>query len=113
MNLTLKWRPHAKQRPRATRTGVVYTPKATKEAEAALAKQWREQNDGPPLEGPLSVRLVLADESVTITVVATDEPESRKLRGDLDNYAKTVLDALNGVAWKDDKQIKHLEVIAR
>ena len=26
-------------------------------------------------------------------------------RGDLDNYAKVMFDALNGLVWKDDKQV--------
>jgi Holliday junction resolvase RusA-like endonuclease len=110
----LKWRPHAKQRPRATRTGHVYTPKATKDAEKNLKEQWLAQNAAEPLEGPLAVRLVLSDEAVSITVAEYGEPiESKKLRGDLDNYAKTVLDALNKVAWVDDRQIVHLEVVKR
>ena len=31
-------------------------------------------------------------------------------RIDIDNAAKAVLDALNGVAWEDDKQVKRLVV---
>lgn len=31
-----------------------------------------------------------------------------KNHGDLDNYIKLVSDALNGVAYKDDKQVKEL-----
>ena len=30
--------------------------------------------------------------------------------GDLDNYAKVVLDALNGIVWEDDKQIVELHM---
>jgi crossover junction endodeoxyribonuclease RusA len=30
-------------------------------------------------------------------------------RGDVDNYAKAALDALNGIAWKDDAAVTHLK----
>jgi len=30
---------------------------------------------------------------------------AKTLRGDLDNYVKLTLDALNGVAWEDDRQV--------
>lgn len=29
--------------------------------------------------------------------------------GDLDNYQKTILDALNGVAWDDDRQVEAIQ----
>ena len=38
-----------------------------------------------------------------------EQPKS-KLRGDIDNYAKAVLDALNKIAYKDDKQVVSLYV---
>ena len=38
------------------------------------------------------------------------EQPKKRLRGDIDNYAKSVLDALNGVAYKDDKQIVRLDL---
>lgn len=36
------------------------------------------------------------------------EIHSTRKQGDIDNYAKTVLDALNGVVWRDDRQIRKL-----
>jgi len=32
-------------------------------------------------------------------------PSAKTLRGDLDNYVKLTLDALNEVAWDDDGQV--------
>ena len=101
----LVWTPRAKQRPKTTfKNGHprTFTPKPTLEAEAALARQWV----GQPVEGPIEVFLRLSDTGVDITVMPSPEPTSPKLRrGDIDNYVKLILDALNGVAWKDDRQI--------
>lgn len=33
--------------------------------------------------------------------------------GDVDNYAKSILDGLNGVAWEDDEQVIELHVYRR
>lgn len=37
--------------------------------------------------------------------------EKSKLRGDLDNYTKLIADALNGVAWIDDRQVVKLTAV--
>lgn len=63
---------------------------------------------GPCLDGPVRVTIVLAEDGFDITVEPADHDSH--LRGDIDNYSKTILDALNKVAWKDDRQITELRV---
>jgi len=36
---------------------------------------------------------------------------AKTLRGDLDNYVKLTLDALNGVAWEDDRQVVRISAV--
>ena len=43
--------------------------------------------------------------------VRIDLPGRTKPKGDVDNYAKGVLDALTGVLWKNDKQVDRLIVV--
>lgn len=100
-------RPRAKGRPRVTKTGHTYTPKQTVDYE----KQIREAYNGPFFEeGMLSVKLRFTMSGTEIMIERVglnpdvEQPVSR-LRGDIDNYAKSVLDALNGVAYSDDRQI--------
>jgi len=106
----LSWTPRAKQRPRTAFKGGNYrtfTPRETVDAERALGAQWV----GPPMEGPIEVYIVMSDTDVDITVAHCHAPESPKLRrGDIDNYCKLILDALNGVAWVDDRQIASIYV---
>ena len=33
--------------------------------------------------------------------------------GDVDNYAKSALDALNGIVWLDDRQVAQLTAVKR
>jgi len=108
---SLLWTPRAKQRPRAhvvKGRAVTFTPRETVLAERQLADQWTTV----PAEGPIGVTLELYDDHVYVSVEQIEEPRSVKLRrGDIDNYAKLVLDALNGRAWLDDKQINALYVV--
>ena len=101
----LLWTPRAKQRPRTMYVKGQYrtfTPHETRRAETALREQWV----GEPSEGPLAVSFGLWDDHIEVVMQSCPEPESRKLgRGDLDNYVKLIMDALNGRAWVDDRQI--------
>lgn len=102
-------RPLAKERPRATRTGHVYTPKRTAQYEKKVADAYT----GPliPANHTVEVSLSFSKEGTHIVVTATKNPDWKSsLRGDIDNYVKSILDALNGVAWEDDKQIIELTV---
>lgn len=101
-------RPKSKDRPRMTKTGHTYTTKATRQYEEAFAAEYK----GPCFaEGHLRVKLIF-DIHKTVVVIEPIENlfTESKLRGDIDNYAKSVLDALNGVAFKDDKQVVVLEL---
>ena len=93
-------RPKVKERPRHGRGGHVYTPRDTLEREKAVAAVYM----GPRFEGPIQVWLSFGQDHTEVIIDELDQ-EPTKLRGDIDNYAKLVLDALNGVAWIDDRQV--------
>lgn len=87
------------------RKGRVYTPKATHEYEDSLAVQYT----GPLYEGPIEVHIRFERDHQVVTIRELGSWENNsKLQGDLDNYIKSTLDALNGVAYTDDKLVKVL-----
>jgi Holliday junction resolvase RusA-like endonuclease len=78
----------------------VYTPDTTAQAEIDLGWAFKNANTGwEPLTGPIRIKMLF------VTNLAKG--------GDWDNYAKTVCDALNGIAWLDDSQILEAEVTIR
>jgi len=102
-------RPKVKARPRHTKKGHVFTPKETLIEEDYVAEAWREQV-GRQIEGPVEVSVVYSPACTLLTVV--ESPHNAKtLRGDLDNYIKLTLDALNGVAWVDDIQVVRISAV--
>lgn len=102
--------PIPKARPRFTRTGRTYTPKATVEQEERIRAAYRAAG-GVTFEGPLAVHIL-----AVMSIPRNTGKKARESlfwhgkRPDADNLAKTVLDALNGVAYKDDGQVARLEV---
>lgn len=98
--------PKTKQRPRLGRRRKAYTPAETLEAEALIAMAWR-RADGPMFDGPVS--LLIEYDKLGQTITVQEAQHTSKLRGDLDNYTKLSLDGLNGVAFKDDRQVVHLD----
>jgi Holliday junction resolvase RusA-like endonuclease len=97
-----------KQRVRVTRRGI-YTPPETVAAERALAQEAQ------------AARVVMLMGPVALTVTIWIEPPASwskakrsdamatrrwvTVKPDVDNVLKLVGDALNGIAWADDKQI--------
>lgn len=103
----------AKERPRRGKGGQIYTPAATRNFERML-KQWAIRQQIKPVPYPVSIKLVIRDQ--------TDEPNKRlmslagldfDLKRDIDNLTKAVLDGLNGVLYRDDKQVVDLHARRR
>lgn len=79
--------------PSANRYWRTFRGRATKSPEArAYIDRVRRACTATPSTGPVSVRL-----------------DVHLCRGDLDNRIKVSLDALTGIAWLDDKQVRSIE----
>ena len=102
-------RPKGKGRPRMNRrTGHVYTPAATKEYESDIRQAFLRQGGESFCGLPVSVQ-VEASYPMPKSWSKKQRDEARgtycEHKPDLDNVEKAVLDALNGVAWNDDKSV--------
>lgn len=100
---TVEGRPKVKERPRAGRGGKIYTPGTTTQAELELATSY----DGPFFEGPVDLYMNFYPDRTEITIRDYTYDIS-PLRGDIDNYAKLALDALQGVAFANDRQVMRI-----
>lgn len=107
-SITVAGRPVPKGRPRLGRRGRVFTPEKTLIAEDTIRGAWLAA-DGPVFEGPVYIEVWFNEFETVITVGLDDNTEASKLRGDIDNYVKTVMDGLNEAAWLDDKQVHHVK----
>lgn len=84
----------------------MYTPRETLNAEKLIAEAWEnESNKGPKFEGPVEINIVIDKNGTDVVVKEVDFDGSPTLKGDIDNYVKTILDGLNGIAWVDDSQV--------
>jgi len=108
MTITVYGEPIGKGRPRFTKNGHIYTPARTKEYEKKIRTAFMEQT-GEKLDGPIYAHLT------AYMRIPESAPKKRKqdmeegkirpeIKPDLDNIVKC-LDALNGLAFDDDKSI--------
>lgn len=117
ISFDLPGKPHGKGRPRITRTGRAYTPQATREAEGYIRHQAAQaMTDQDVLRGAVQAWVEI---EVEPPASFSKKKRAAALAGevfpmvapDLDNIAKSILDACNGVVYLDDKQVVKLSVI--
>lgn len=109
--LIIDGKPHPKERPRVVKaTGVVYTPQRSQEAEKQIAAAWTAKK-GPlfPKGTKLKLSMFFTEDGTSLVVTPLEYEDRVSIRGDIDNYVKTVMDGLNGVAWEDDVQVVQIE----
>lgn len=103
--------PRGKERPRHTRTGVVFTPKNTRAYEKLIAIMGKLAMSGTPImSGPIRLTIVAAfpvpaSYSIKRRAACLMGSERPAKKPDADNILKAVCDGLNGIAWKDDAQV--------
>lgn len=109
LQLTIPWKKHAKQRPR-NGGGHTYTPKATRDAEQIIAANFKQAVGGlwTPYDCPLKVAVFMSKDELHLDIEPIEVPAPKGMTGDTDNYLKTVGDALNKIAWTDDRWIYDL-----
>jgi len=108
IQFTVIGKPIAKGRPRFTRRGIAYTPKATKDAEKAFKLAARRYAPPKPFEGPVCVDIVFSFEYIKSLPKKYRNLSYHIKKPDLDNLVKLVLDSMNGVFFKDDSQVFRL-----
>lgn len=108
---TIPGKPMGKQRPRVLRNGISYTPKETVNYEVFVKGCYCEKYPGAELfKGPVRMTIL-----VYMPIPKSTSKKKRKAmlvgkirptkKPDWDNVGKIITDALNGIAYDDDKQI--------
>lgn len=99
-----------KQRPRRARNGHFYTPQPTVEYEREVAWRSKIAMKGRlpficPVSVSIEIRLVPPRSWYASKQVRALNGELRPSRFDLDNCVKALTDGMNGIVYKDDRQI--------
>ena len=117
INFVIDGEPVGKGRPKFTTRGrypVAYTPEKTRVYENHVRNCYEDYN-GVMLSGALRVEITgyfpipkSASKKQKALMLSNQIRHTKKI--DADNMAKIVMDALNGVAYEDDKQVCELYV---
>lgn len=103
-----------KARPRFTRSGRAYTPRGTLDAERLIRGAFAERYGGrfSGFRGPVSVT-VEVERELARSNPAWHIGRTDTMLPDADNVLKLAIDALNGLAWADDRQAFYASVHKR
>ena len=114
VDFTVQGEPFGKQRPRLSTVNgfsMAYTPQKTIVKEAIIRGEFERQCGNAYFsEGAVSILILF---NLPIPASTSKRKKDKTLSGiihptkkpDIDNATKLILDALNGAAWKDDKQV--------
>lgn len=115
IEFTVYGEPKGKSRPRFG-NGHTYTPKTTTEYEKTVLAAYMDKYHTLMLKNEIRVQIR------AYMGIPKSTPKKRRTemlgkgvlkKPDVDNIAKIILDALNGVAYEDDKQITRLDIEKR
>ena len=106
------------QRAGRSKNGGHFTQPATRAAKRSIGWHAVQQVGQHCLQGALAVRL---DVAMAVPAAWSAKRRAEALAGavkpavkpDVDNLSKTILDALNGVLWRDDAQVVDLHITKR
>ena len=116
VSFTIDGDPVGKGRPRVTKTGRAYTPKATQKYEAIVKTLYKTECKYTFPEGvPLDVRItsyhyIPSSASRKLKEAMRTHKARPCKKPDVDNIVKIILDSLNRIAYHDDAQVVDLQV---
>ncbi len=115
---TVYGRPKGKGRPRFTRKGHAYTPKGTKTYETEIKQAFNNAGGESFGNVPVSIE-VTALYPIPKSARKADKEQMEKGmmlplgKPDIDNVLKSVMDALNGMAFDNDAQVVFVKALKR
>ena len=109
IRLEIPGRPVPWQRVR-TNQGRFFTPKETRDYEEAVAMLCRATRQSVG-DDPCDISIELHETKAIVLITPVPDAPKRKLKGDVDNYAKAILDGLQkGQMIENDKQVRELHL---
>lgn len=117
ISFTVSGKPVGKERPRFTRNGHTYTPAKTRAAEEAVQWAYKAKYGETKFEKGIPIRIEILSffqipksDSKAIKELKIQGGIKPTKKPDVDNIAKLICDALNGIAYDDDSQIVELYI---
>ena len=103
----------AKERPRVGKGGRIYTPNGTHKYEKLVKNIYEEKGIYFFDNEYISIKIIFKFE-IPKSYNKKKHSEAlegiiRPTKGDTDNYIKSIMDGLNGCAWRDDRYVFRIE----